>query len=94
MSICNCEECAHNCFEKGAVRGVMDCDPDEHWCDKWNDLYLMEKEEIDWLDADEIDEIEENGCPDFEYNDYDPYGYDDYLADNWKYLKELREGDE
>ena len=34
-----CEDCGHACFKRGAVRGVMDCDPDEYWCDANEDEY-------------------------------------------------------
>ena len=28
-----CNECGHARFRRGTSRGVMDCDPDEYWCD-------------------------------------------------------------
>lgn len=35
-----CNECSHARFKRGTSRGVMDCDPDEYWCDVDQDEYF------------------------------------------------------
>ena len=46
MSSC-CESCRKIGFIKGACRGVMDCDPDEYYCEADNDFYFCcDDEEI------------------------------------------------
>lgn len=52
-----CEDCIHNKYRKGACRGLMDCDPDERWCECFNEYYEGErqydeetKEELDCED--------------------------------------------
>lgn len=39
-----CEDCRHRKFLRGAQRGIMDCDPDEIWCDMWKDYFYGERE--------------------------------------------------
>lgn len=43
-----CEDCGHSCCRRGAVRGIMDADPDEYWCDANEDEYY-------YADDDEIE---------------------------------------
>ena len=70
-----CSECSHARFKRGTSRGVMDCDPDEYWCDVGQEEYFC---------ADETEfDID---CPDFNninYDEPDP----DYLYDLWRDLK-------
>ena len=70
-----CNECIHTRFRRGASRGVMDCDPDEYWCDVGQDEYFC-------ADDDEFD----IDCPDFSEADYDEPD-PDYLYDLWRDLK-------
>lgn len=70
-----CNECIHARFKRGTSRGVMDCDPDEYWCD-------VDQEEYFCADETEFD----IDCPDFNninYDEPDP----DYLYDLWRDLK-------
>lgn len=70
-----CDECIHARFKRGTSRGVMDCDPDEYWCD-------VDQEEYFCADETELD----IDCPDFNninYDEPDP----DYLYDLWRDLK-------
>ena len=70
-----CNECIHARFKRGTSRGVMDCDPDEYWCD-------VDQEEYFYADETEVD----IDCPDFNninYDEPDP----DYLYDLWRDLK-------
>ena len=70
-----CNECSHAKFRHGTSRGVMDCDPDEYWCD-------VDQEEYFCADETEFD----IDCPDFNninYDEPDP----DYLYDLWRDLK-------
>ena len=39
-----CENCIHNKHHTGACRGLMDCDPDEDWCELDNDYYGGERQ--------------------------------------------------
>ena len=61
-----CNECIHARFRRGTSRGVMDCDPDEYWCDVDQDEYFYTDDDID--------------CPDFSESDYDEPN-PDYLYD-------------
>lgn len=46
--MCNsCEDCINAKMRKGCVRGIMDADPDEYWCEANEDFYYS-------LDDDEI----------------------------------------
>ena len=70
-----CNECIHARFKQGTSRGVMDCDPDEYWCDVGQEEYFCADETEFGID-----------CPDFNninYDEPDP----DYLYDLWRDLK-------
>ena len=70
-----CNECIHAKFRRGTSRGVMDCNPNEYWCD-------VDQEEYFCADETEFD----IDCPDFNninYDEPDP----DYLYDLWRDLK-------
>lgn len=38
-----CEDCIHHCHTSGQCRGIMDCDPDEDWCECENDYFDGER---------------------------------------------------
>lgn len=84
-----CENCVHSKFSRGAVRGVMDCDPDEYWCDANEDEYYysdddeIRNELFEELSEEEkaetdIDDIEID-CPGYSY--FDPYEYEESMRD-------------
>lgn len=37
-----CEVCINKCYLKGKVRGVMDADPDEYWCEEGSENFMTE----------------------------------------------------
>lgn len=51
--MCDCFECLHHGHTKGACRGVMDCDPDEDWCELDSEFYCLEGYEIESMLRDE-----------------------------------------
>lgn len=61
----NCEDCVHKRFRRGAQRGIMDCDPDEEWCECQSDYFYGEREyEYDEEDEDYEEELDcENYYP-------------------------------
>ena len=75
-----CETCGWARFRRGACRGVMDCDPDEYWCECDNEYFYGEREYDE--DGEELD------CEDYSYYDpYEDYYYDDradYYYDQMK----------
>lgn len=44
---CLCYECCNYRFCKGSVRGVMDADPDEYWCEEDCENFLEVYDEED-----------------------------------------------
>ena len=71
MNDCLCNECANCHFYKGAVRGIMDADPDELDCDAGEYDFFFQ----DW-EKDEFGDLIE--CPSYHYSWYDDYYPDDY----------------
>ena len=65
----DCSDCSNMRCIKGAVRGVMDADPDEYYCDVNPDYFCGDRE----YDEDG----EELHCP-----NYSNYTYEDYLWDD------------
>lgn len=39
-----CEDCIWHKHKKGACRGIMDCDPDEDWCERDNEYFEGERQ--------------------------------------------------
>lgn len=50
----NCEDCIHHIHETGSQRGMMDCDPDEDYCEYWDD-YFRGKRRYDEETEEELD---------------------------------------
>ena len=65
-----CDECIHARFKRGTSRGVMDCDPDEYWCDVDQEEYFCADEtefDIDCPDFNNINYVFKLNVADFSY---------------------------
>lgn len=62
-----CEDCIHCKYIPMVVRGSMDCDPPEYYCEKGEDDWFLfdenDKDQMDYMMENYTEEEIEYGCP-------------------------------